>query len=393
MARNAFWKHRRLGPQAALDRRMRLLVEASGRMEDWQCSFAVSAVRPRLPLPFSTSAAFCARGHEVSAIHFSDDAFSALDAGHFRKLYGPRELKKATLENDLVLLWAATGIKAIVSNMARSSAHRKVMLASYVWGVPQNVGWRGRRLAVTTRIAARFARAVALMTDEQAREAERSLAERVPVLRFTWGIDSEFYRCAGTDTNVAVDVLKELDDVLREPYVILAGDQLRLDDDALELVEKHDLRLVRVPQERHTADWYRRQIRERKLEGRLFIFERVGYPALRYLLQHAAAYAGLVDSSWQPAGWTVLCESLASGTPAVVYEGITPREIRRLGAGNYVSVVPHGDVAAMAHACRRLGNSGRNQLRTNAADFSATALDLQRTASSFVESVERISGA
>jgi len=372
---------------------MRLLVEASGRIEDWQRSFAVSADRPRLPLPYSTSAAFCARGHEVSAINFSDDSYPALDAGHFRRLYGSREWKKALLENDLMLLWAATGIRAIVSNTVRLPFHRKVMFASYVWGVPQDAGWRHLRLAVTTRLAARLARAVVLMTDEQARGADRSLEGRVPVLRFTWGIDAAFYWRAAAESDVSLDVLRELNDLSREPYFILAGDQLRLDDDALELVEKHNLRLVRVPQERHTADWYRRKIRERKLEGRLFVFERVGYPTLRFLFQRAAAYMGLVDSTWQPAGWTVLCESLASGTPAVVYEGITTREIRRLGAGDCVSVVPHRDVAAMAHACKRFGDVEGTMLRTNAADFSANALDLQRTASAFVESVERIAGA
>lgn len=368
---------------------MRLLVEVSGRIEDWQRSFATSADRPRLPLPFSTSAAFSTRGHAVSAINFSDSAFATRDLGHFRKLYGPAEWKNALLENDLVLFWAATGIRAVLSNMARLPAQKKVMLASYVWGVPRDAGWRGKRLALTTRLTARFARAVVLMTDEQAREANRSLAGRVPALRFTWGIDSAFYRHAAAEADVPVDVRNELGDVLREPYVILAGDQLRLDEDALELVEKHGLRLVRVPQESHTADWYRRQIRERRLEGRLFVFERVGYPMLRYLLQHAVAYVGLVDSTWQPAGWTVLCESLASGTPAVVYEGITAREIRRLGCGDCVSVVPHRDVAAVARGCKRLGDSEGDLYRTDAADFSATALDLDRTASTFVESVER----
>lgn len=371
---------------------MRLLVEASGRMEEWRRSFEASVNYPRLPLPFSTSAAFCARGHEVSAICFSDDTFSTLDAGHFRKLYRKGELKKALRESDLVLLWAATGIRAVVSSLAQLPAPRKVMLASYVWAVPPDAGWRGRRLAAATRLAARFARAVVLMTDEQVREADRSLAGRVPVLRFTWGIDSAFYRNAAAEPDVSLEARKALNDLLGGPYVILAGDQLRLDDDALELVQKHNLRLVRVPQEERTADWYRRQVRERGLEGRLFIFERVDYPTLRFLLQHATAYVGLVDSTWQPAGWTVLCESLASGTPAVVYEGITTREMQRLGAGEYVSVVPHRDVAAMARACRHLADIDGGSHRTNAANFSATVLDLERTASSFVDSVERISG-
>jgi hypothetical protein len=372
---------------------MRLLVEASGRMEEWQCSFEASANHPRLPLPFSTSAAFCARGHEISAISFSGDAVSESDAGYFRKCYGKGELKKALFESDLALFWAATGIRAVVSDITQFSVPRKVMLASYVWAVPRDAGWRGRRLATATRLAARFAGAVVLITDEQSQEANLSLAGRVPALRFTWGIDSTFYRQPSAESDISLEVRKTLNDLLSGPYFILAGDQLRLDDDALELVEKHNLRLVRVPQEKRTGAWYRQQVRERGLEGRLFIFERVDSPTLRYLLQHATAYVGLVDSTWQPAGWTVLCESLASGTPAVVYEGITTREMRRLGAGEYLSAAPHRDVAAMASACRRLANADGNPLRTDAANFSAMALDLERTASSFVDSVERISGA
>src|SRR5205807_1131498 len=96
------------------------------------------------------------------------------------------------------------------------------------------------------------------------------------------------------------------------------------------------LRVARVPQEAATASWYRRKIAERGLADRLFVFEHVSYRTLRHLLQKATAYVGLVDSTWQPAGWTVLCESLASGTPAIVYDGPTAREMRCLGARDYL---------------------------------------------------------
>jgi glycosyltransferase involved in cell wall biosynthesis len=262
-----------------------------------------------------------------------------------------------------------------------------------VWEAPRTAGWRARRLAALTRAAAGVARAVVVMTEEQARQARSALGPRIPVLRFTWGIDCSFYRHAASANDVSSEVGEVLNALLGEPYFILAGDQLRLDEDAVALVEKHGLRIVRVPQERHTADWYRRQIRERSLEGRLFVFEKVDYPTLRFLLQRATAYVGLVDSTWQPAGWTVMCESLASETPAIVYDGLTAREIRLLGARECVRVVPHADVAAVARSCEELMADRSGSLRAKAAGFSTAVLGIERTAADFVKEVERVHGA
>src|SRR5437868_1828683 len=115
---------------------MRLLIEISGQIETWHRALAAAADRPRLPLPFSSSAAFVARGHEVSAIHFSDSSFSSRERGQFRKLYGPGELKGALRETDVAFFWAGSGIKAIASNLKHSYSQKKVLLGSYVWRVP-----------------------------------------------------------------------------------------------------------------------------------------------------------------------------------------------------------------------------------------------------------------
>jgi starch synthase len=370
---------------------MRLLIEVSGQIDNWHRALVASKDAPRLPLPFSCTAAFMAAGHQVSAISFLDDAFACAERGAFEKLYGPSELTCALAENDIAFLWAGSGIKAIASNRRSSPSQKKVLLGSYVWRVPRAASWKVHGLAVATRLAARFARGAVLMTDEQTNQAVKTLGGVVPVSKFTWGIDSGFYRTAGTETEVLPEVRQELPELLREPYVILAGDQQRLDRDAVELVERFGLRLVRVPQERETAAWYRREISERGLKGRLFVFEHVTYPTLRFLFQHALAYAGLVDSTWQPAGWTVLCEALASGTPAVVYDGLTAREMHYLGAGDYLITVPYADISAVASACGQIRiRDGTSDLSARAQTFSAKVLDLQRTAPAFVREVEAI---
>ena len=370
---------------------MRLLIEVSGSIDNWHGAFASTPDRPRLPLPFSSSAAFIARDHQVSAIHFSDESFHQREKGRFYHLYAPKELRRALAENDLAFFWAGSAIRAIVSNLAQR-CERKVLFASYVWQTSSGINWRARALATATRLAARRARRAVFMTEEQARQASGNLPKHVPVLRFTWGIDASFYRAPVIEDHISAEVRHAWSLLSSKPYVILAGDQQRIDGDAIKLVEEFDIRLVRVPQEHSTAAWYHRQIRERNLEGRLFVFERVNYPTLRFLFRNAAAYAGLVDSSWQPAGWTVLCEAFASGIPAVVYEGLTTREMRRLGAGDYLLTTERGNVKTVADYCAQLllNSNNRRELSSKAQTFSSEILDLERTGAAFVQAVEEM---
>ncbi len=173
---------------------MRLLVEISGPLKDWHAALNPRADRPRLPLPFSVSAAFIQAGHEVSAISFTDASFSARDRGRFRKFYGPRDLEEALADNDIAFFWARSGIRAIQRDQ---SPQRKVVLASYVWHIENGFHLRSRMLALSTRFAARRARALVFMTDEQVSQASESIAADRPIVKFTWGIDSSFYSATG----------------------------------------------------------------------------------------------------------------------------------------------------------------------------------------------------
>src|SRR5438105_4878536 len=158
---------------------MRLLIEVSGSIDNWHGAFASTPDRPRLPLPFSSSAAFIARDHQVAAIHFSDEAFHQREKGRFCHLYAPTELRRALAENDLAFFWAGSAIRAIVSNLAQLR-ERKVLFASYVWQTSSGINWRAQALATATRFAARRARGAVFMTGEQAQQASGTLPKHVP---------------------------------------------------------------------------------------------------------------------------------------------------------------------------------------------------------------------
>jgi hypothetical protein len=75
-----------------------------------------------------------------------------------------------------------------------------------------------------------------------------------------------------------------------------------------------------------------------------------------------------------PAGWTSACEALASGTPVVLYEGLTARELRKLGAADeLVRTVPTGNYQAFSRYC----------LADGARAFAAERLNMETTGATF----------
>ncbi len=369
---------------------MRILIESSVSRCEWAAALAVSPSRPRPPLLYSSLPAFKAAGHAVALLNNTPIGLAKGDELGFERTFRRSELSAALSSVDLALLWSSFGIRAIASQLLKYRFRRKVFLASYVWRVPDDSGLAAKRLAWATRLIARRAAGVVVMTREQALGARRELPSRLPVIEFTWGIDCDFYAQAGELADVADEHREIVARIIQKPYVILAGDQLRHDDNAIALAKSHGVRLVRVPQEAHTAARYRQAIAQEALLDRLFVVEKASYPTLRFLMQNSFAYVGLVDSSWQPAGWTVLSEALACGTPAVVYEGLVSREMQRLGGTGHFTVVPDRDLARMAswlHSQQSLPSSGSGAAARRS--FARSALDLSLTGSRFVADLER----
>ena len=109
------------------------------------------------------------------------------------------------------------------------------------------------------------------------------------------------------------------------------------------------------------------------------------------MIQNAVCYAGLVDSSWQPAGWTVACEALGSGVPIVLYDGLVSRELRIMGADNSIMrTVPFGDIAKFQSELESVISQRRSTIHKLSQDFVSRKLDMEITSQQFVSDVENL---
>jgi len=373
---------------------MHLLVSINNNIQEWCDTLSPRTDKPMLPLPYAFGGAFVRRGHKLSAVNVSTTMPSSEESLYpFEAVYPVKELLRAIKDVDLVSLWGGLGLSAIMRQFLLAPFRRRVVLNSYVWQMDSSPTLRSRKSVIATQVAARFARAVVVMTAEQAEMAGTALSGKVPVIFLRCGIDTAFYRVPSSFADVPENYREVVGKLLAKPYMILPGDELRFNRDALDVVTNTGIPMVRISQySREDMLNMQEEIRRRGIEDRFFIFERISYPFMRFLLQNAAVYAGLVNSEWQPAGWTVLCEALASGLPVVAYEGLATREMVRLGANSdFFRSVPMNDIRAFQEAAQSIFNkAGREEISKRAQSFAAEVLDFEHTAGDFVTAIERL---
>jgi hypothetical protein len=284
-------------------------------------------------------------------------------------------MASAAARADVAILWSAEATRLLLRPAPSPRPHTAVVMASFTWSFGRQPLSRAIS-AIALRLAARRAAGLVLITEEQCAAARRSVPRDVFIERMTWGVDTAFYRGEARWHDVPNSQREAVGRLMSAPYVVLAGDQLRQEDDALELARR-GVRVARVLQSRATAERLRREVTTRSITDHYFVFNNVPYPAFRFLLRHAQAYAGLVDATWQPAGWTVACEALASGIPAVLYDGMAARELRRLGAADHVSSVPHGDLDALEATLHALSAAWSGDRSVAVTGFAQRQLDLE----------------
>ena len=360
-------------------------------MQDWPGTVNRSHECPRLPLIHTFSAAFDDRNHRVFAIDYSNGANSSGSVGPFEHVYLRNELLQALKNVDLALIWGGRGISAISRQLLLSRPRRRVLLCSYIWQLGTLPTVRAVISGAANQISARFCRALIVMTDEQLVLAKQMLPARVPVIRFICGIDTSFYKVKSNYSDVPEIHRPLIEKLLCKPYVIVLGDQQRCNKDVITLVRRSDINLVRVCLAKKTLSWFNEEIRRFELTDRLFVFREIDYVFLRFLLQHASAYAGLVNSKWQPAGWTVACEALASGLPVVLYDGLAYREMKTMEADDrIVRSVPFGDISAFQSELESLISQDSATISELATDLVSNKLDIENTSRHFVEEIESL---
>jgi len=337
--------------------------------------------------------AFLAAGHCLSALDAPGRADKSA-AAPFRAIYHRRDLAEALQMVDLAVLWGSDALSAVLRQAITMKRKRNILMFSYVFS-PTKAGMKHRILDWSLKMLVPCASGLVLMTGEQTRQAQSAFAGKIPVIQLRCGIDTQFYRAEVGLNDVPENYRGDVGKLLSEPYVILPGDELRLNDDALRFVELSGIRLVRISQYGYKSGItkLKSEIARRRLAERLVLFEGIDYAFLRFLLRHASAYVGLVDSSWQPAGWTVACESLASGLPLVLYDGLVSRELIEIGAPqSCVQTVRMADVTGLAETISAL--IAKSDLRglhsAEAAAFAERQLNLDITGPAFVAEVEQL---
>jgi glycosyltransferase involved in cell wall biosynthesis len=362
---------------------MNLLVCINGNIPEWQACFDPQGDQPRLPLPYAFGAACSGVGFTLSGLDFSAPAANGPDLGPFRAIYPVNHIDQALADADLAILWGGAGIRQCLREAHRPNHQRRIGFLTYGWREKGAFTASRRANLLATRYAARFARCVVAMTAEQAADARRRLPTHISVMQLSVGIDTRFYSHPAQLTDVPAEHRPTVERLLQKPYVILPGDELRLNTDALDVVEATGLRLVRISQYGYKSNTnvLKDEIERRGLSDQIVVFERISYVFFRFLLQNAAAYAGFINATWQPAGWTVACESLTSGLPVVMYDGYVARELLALGIPlELCKIVPIGDHAAFGRELVALADWPRSAaLSASARRFAAERIDLEKT--------------
>jgi glycosyltransferase involved in cell wall biosynthesis len=369
---------------------MIVLVHGGRRREEWVEACAGRDQRPRLPLPFVHGAAFIRRGHQVNAIANGPDTSDSPEP--FARVFGERDLAQALRASDIALIWGFRGVKTVLLSRTTRRSRCKAIVESFVWSPRYMPSLKTKLGALMTRLGTRLSSGLVVMTRAQQSLARRHLPEGIPVIHLTVGIDTQFYR-RNDGPELSPNVGRLFEQLQGAPYVILSGDELRLETDAMRLVAKRPaLHLVRIWQcSQHKREGFMTAARALNISDRCHLLEQVPYCDLRTLLQNAVCYAGFVDARWQPAGWTVSCESLAAGTPVVAYDGLATDELHALGAQNVVKTVPYGDIDRFAQEVDSIVRQPAG-LREAARQFARERLDCETTADAFVRQVEDLYG-
>jgi len=374
--------------------RPRLLVAISGNLPEWREAFQRSPDRPRLPLPYTFGASCHAVGFDLCAVDLAARADDRGATAPFLRVFRAKDAAKAIGSSDLALLSGSLGISSIMRQTILSPmAGRRIAMFTYTWDTRGSPSATRRARLAMTRLAARSARGVVVMTREQAEAARRRLPRSRPVIDLRVGVDYAFYSRPASVSDVPEEYRATVECLLDGPYAILPGGQQRLNRETLDVFAGSSLRLVRVAQSgaRSGVSELASEAERRGMADRIVVFEKIDYRFLRFLFQNAAAYAGIVDSSWQPAGWTAACESLASGTPVVLLEGLVSRELACLKPSRrIVKTVPMGDANAFRRELERHACPARKcETARTARAFARANLDLEDTGRAFAHRLAR----
>ena len=372
---------------------MHLLVSIINNVKEWKESKLFNNKdKPVLPVPYNFGGSFLNADHVLSAVDYYSAA-NKKNSFPFKSIYYKNEIDNALDSVDISVLWGSFGLITLLKQTFNPKSKNNVIYFTFIFRSKKfNLKHSFNDLLV--KALSKNIKGLVLMTGEQVRKARHFLGNRTKVIQVRIGIDTSFYRASISEKDIPNHFYDNIKSLLAEPYVIMPGDELRINDDAIHFVKKTGIKLIRVSQygDKNNINRLIKKIKEHGLSKNLIILENISYTFLRFLLRNASAYVGFVDSSWQPAGWTVACEALASGLPIVLYEGLVSKEMKEIGApSNYVFSCPQGNLNSFLNITVSLIKSDhKKKFSDDIAKFAKENLDFKITAPLFVKEVEKL---
>jgi len=145
-------------------------------------------------------------------------------------------------------------------------------------------------------------------------DVHQSLGYNCKVYKFRYGLDMAYFE----------NIKKRGGEPNFHRGVVMHGDELRRDDLLLSVSGKLHYSVYRIGQYGIKLEGDR----NRYTLSNVVVLSKLLDDDLYLILTDSVFYLGLVDSSWQPAGWTAAIEALTLGKEVVLLEGLTSRLLK-----------------------------------------------------------------
>ena len=344
-------------------------VLMNGRCDEWAHALDhfENHSKPRLPIPYSILAQYPKEEFQFLGINFGN-TFPKRQYP-FSKVVSYRNIIEARRACDLIVAWGRYALLNCFLDLFKRPGNKKTIFISYDWPCFQ---WKLFSFRSTYQILqsfmAKFSRGVFVMTEEQKLSAKSYLPPWISVEKIDFRIDASFYESFDPAVCDQAWFDKFSEENRHRPYMVMLGDELRIEDDAIIVAKNTDMSVVRVCQymDADTKAEILHKVSAQGLISKYHMMNNLSYGQLILLLRNASGYLGLVESTWQPAGWTALSEALCCRLPAIVYDGLVSREMQFRGIpASAMKVIASGDVAGVCAAVSEINLSKPNGVKAD----------------------------
>jgi glycosyltransferase involved in cell wall biosynthesis len=285
---------------------------------------------PRLPQAYPYFGALQMMGVEVSVLSLgkvAQDRKAAKPSGWWTPYLSMISMLSRFAKHDVVITNGTQGALLALAASALKWQSKKIAIISFA-----NIRGTTRTLAEPIqrsiyRRGLHQCGKVLFMTRRQMEEAVTKIGcEQTQLAYLPVGVDTLFF--APKPAHADACIREELRVLEAQKYIVVAGDQLRHEDHIMQVLEGMNVGLVRLTQNKYTEEFWRRWAGSNPSSFPVFCIAHLSAQEVRYAYQHALCLLNLVDSSWQPAGWTVMTEAMACQLPVIVNRGLTTEEMR-----------------------------------------------------------------